>query len=51
MTFLSQNVPRFVMGQKDVRDDGEWESFVKAINKYAPEKVTGIYQAALDMLR
>jgi len=42
--FLSKSVPPFIQGEKDPFSDADWEAFVKAQNKYAPDKITQIYQ-------
>ena len=52
-TYMSQNVPKFIMGQNgfDIDNDADWASYVKVIDKYGPDKVTQMYQTALDMLK
>ena len=48
--FMSKSIPPFIRGEKDPYDDAAWEAFVKALNKYSPDKVTAIYQDVLDKL-
>ena len=52
VTYMSQNVPKFIMGQKgfDLNSDADWNSFCKTINKYGVDKVTQMYQGALETL-
>ncbi len=49
--FLSKNVPSFIKGSKDPFSDKDWDAFVKALNKYGPEKNVKIYQTLLDQLK
>ena len=49
--FMAKSVPPFIKGEKDPFSDADWESYVKAINKYNPAKVTTIYQELLDQLK
>ena len=48
--FMAKSVPPFIKGEKDPFNDADWEAYVKAISKYAPDKVTAIYQEKLDNL-
>ena len=48
--FASKNVPSFVQGTKDPSNEDDWNAYLKAINKYNPDKVTQIYQNLLDTL-
>ncbi|HAL74795.1 MAG TPA: hypothetical protein DCM45_06880 [Clostridiales bacterium] len=48
--FMSKNVPLFIKGDKDPFNAEDWQSFVKALNKYNPAKVTAMYQELLDNL-
>ena len=48
--FMSKNVPNFIVGEKDPNNDKDWQSFIKAMSKYGPEKNTQIYQELLDQL-
>ncbi len=48
--FLAKNVPAFITGAKSPESDADWESFVKAVGKYAPDKNCAIYQKYLDLL-
>lgn len=52
VTYMSQNVPKFIMGQKgfDINNDKDWDNFCKTINKYGVDKVNDMYQKALDTL-
>ncbi len=49
-TFLSVNIPKFVKGQLDVTDDGDWEKFCKSVNKYRPDNVTEIYARIISLV-
>ena len=48
--FLTKNVPTFIKGTRDPFNDNDWDAFVKAINKYKPEKATQIYQDLADRM-
>ncbi|MBR3742953.1 MAG: hypothetical protein IKN04_21285 [Clostridia bacterium] len=52
VTYMSQNVPKFILGQKgfDIDNDTDWKNFCKTIEKYGVDKVTKMYQEALDTL-
>ena len=43
-TFMSVNIPKFINGSLDIDNDKDWEDYCTMVNKYAPEKVTKIYQ-------
>ncbi len=43
-TFMSTNIPKFIKGNLNARDDKDWGDYVKMLNKYSPDKVTSIYQ-------
>ena len=49
-TFYDVNVVKFVKGDMDITDDGDWEKFCKSVNKYRPEVVTGIFDRIFDVL-
>ena len=51
-TYMAQNVPKFIMGQKgfDINSDKDWGNFCKTIDKYGADKVSEMYQKALDIL-
>ena len=48
--FGQKSVPMFIKGKTDPFNDADWEAFKKALSKYAPEKVTAIYQNIFDTL-
>jgi len=48
--FSTKNVPPFIKGEKDPFNDEDWNSFVKALNKYNPDKATAIIQDMIDLL-
>lgn len=50
-TYAAKNVPKFISGKLDPFSDTDWESFVKALNKYRIQKGTDIYQALLDSMK
>ena len=47
--YLSINVPQFIMGQKDIRDEVEWSNWCTMMTKYNYEKVFDIVQKYADM--
>ena len=49
---MAQTVPKFIMGQKgfDINSDKDWGNFCKTIDKYGADKVSEMYQKALDIL-
>ena len=49
--FLTKNIPGFIQGTKDPFNDADWNSYLKAMSKYAPDKVTQIYQTLYDSLK
>ena len=49
--FAAKNVPSFITGKKDPFNDQDWQDFLKAMNKYNPDKVTQIYQNLLEQLK
>ena len=50
-TYGAKNVPKFITGKSDPFNDKDWNTFVKAVNKYRVDKATEIYQAMLDSLK
>lgn len=48
--FMTKNVPSFIKGAKDPYNDEDWKSFVNALNKYGPDKVTVMLQSLADTL-
>lgn len=52
-TFIAQNAPKFIMGQKgfDIDSDVDWANFCKTLDKYGVDKVTAMYQEAFDLLK
>jgi len=50
-TFMSSNVPLFIMGKLDIDNDQDWGDYCKMLNKYSPEKVTNIYQRVFDSIK
>ena len=51
LEFCYKNVPGFIQGKIDPYNDNDWNSFVKALGKYGPDKVTQIYQTLYDSLK
>ena len=49
-TYMSQNIPKFIMGVLDV-NGVDWDNYCKMLNKYSPKKVTAIYQRVFDSYR
>ena len=49
-TYMSQNIPKFIMGVLDV-NGVDWDNYCKMLNKYSPNKVTAIYQRVFDSYR
>ncbi|HAL74635.1 MAG TPA: hypothetical protein DCM45_06045, partial [Clostridiales bacterium] len=48
--FMAKAVPGFIKGEKDAFNDADWQAFVKALNKYGPDKMTAVYQEKQDNL-
>lgn len=48
--FAYKNIPSFVLGTRDPASDTDWNAYLKAINKYNPDKVTQIHQKLLETL-
>ncbi len=48
--FMAKSVPPFIKGDRDPFNDDDWQSYVKALNKYSPDKVTAVYQEKLNNL-
>ena len=50
--FLQKSVAAMIKGEGyDVWDDGEWDSYVKTVQKYQADKVTEIYNNVYDMVK
>ena len=49
-TYMSQNIPKFIMGVLDV-NGVDWDNYCKMLNKYSPNKVTAIYQRVFESYR
>jgi len=43
-TFMSTNIPKFIMGTLDIENEQDWSDYCTMLNKYGPDKVTKIYQ-------
>jgi hypothetical protein len=43
-TYMSTNIPKFIMGTLDIENDEDWEDFCIMLNKYGPDKITKVYQ-------
>ena len=43
-TFMSTNIPKFIMGTLDIESEEDWGDYCTMLNKYGPDKVTKIYQ-------
>ncbi len=52
-TYMAQSAPKFIMGQKgfDINNDKDWANYCKVLTKYGVDKVTQMYQKALEMLK
>ena len=52
-TYMAQSAPKFIMGQKgfDINNDKDWANYCKVLTKYGVDKVTQMYQTALDKLK
>ena len=44
-TYMSTQIPQFIMGKLDIRNDSDWNNYTKMLKKYAPDKVTQLYDA------
>lgn len=53
MTYMAQNLPKFIMGVKgsDIYSDTDWNNYCSVIEKYGVNKVTQMYQEALDIVK
>ncbi len=40
-TYLSQEVPNFITGRRDIDDDQEWEKYLSDLNAYSPDTYCG----------
>lgn len=49
LDYLSQTVPEFIMGDRDVDNDAEWDSYSRTLKKYNYEKASEIYQNYVDI--
>ncbi len=45
-TYVAENVPRFIMGEKDV--DADWDEFVSTVRSLGMDRCLDAYQSALD---
>ena len=43
-TYMSTNIPKFIMGDLDIENDEDWDDYCTMLNKYGPDKVTKIYE-------
>ncbi len=43
-TYMSTNIPKFIMGTLDIESEEDWGDYCTMLNKYGPDKVTKIYQ-------
>ena len=39
-TYLAQNVPEFITGERDINDDADWEAFCNEVNAFGPDNYT-----------
>lgn len=46
-TYMSQAVPEFIMGGADVRNDEDWNTYCRKLEKYEPESYTAAVQRVL----
>ena len=50
-TYMSTQIPQFITGKLNVKDDSNWNDYTKMLKKYAPNKVTAAYQRICDLYR
>ena len=44
-TYMSSQIPQFITGKLNIKSDDDWNSYTKMLKKYAPDKVTQLYEA------
>ena len=44
-TYMSSQLPQFITGKRDIHSDSDWNDYCKMMKKYAPDKVTALYEA------
>jgi hypothetical protein len=49
--FMNKNIPNFIKGTKNPFSDSDWELYVKALNKYNPQRLVEVYQETYDLLK
>jgi hypothetical protein len=42
---MSSQIPQFITGKLNIKSDDDWNSYTKMLKKYAPDKVTQLYEA------
>lgn len=50
-TFMSTQLPKFIMGNLDIDNDQDWTDYCKMLNKYSPDKVTKVYQRIFELTK
>lgn len=43
-TYMSSQIPQFITGKLDINSDSDWADYCKMLKKYAPSKVTDLYE-------
>ena len=51
LDYMSVTIPKFISGASNFRDSAEWNAYTRMVKKYAPGKVTEIYQNLFDKLK
>ena len=50
-TYMSTQIPQFITGKLNVKDDTAWNDYCKMIKKYGPGKITDAYQRICDQFK
>lgn len=46
-TFMSSNIPRFIIGEYNVHNEKDWQDYQVMLGKYGPDKITKVYERIL----
>ena len=50
-TYMSTQIPQFITGKLNIKDDTAWNDYCKMIKKYGPGKITTAYQRICDQFK
>ena len=48
---MSTQIPQFITGKLNIKDDTAWNDYCKMIKKYGPGKITTAYQRICDQFK